>query len=230
MKTKLNECQKAIFTLINQKIISESCKSNMKIILNEAAGIKSPNDIKDFVEKHDAQIKKTASKMNGKQKSLFIKAYDFVIYACKKGLKFISEHWLDIVKLIGILFLGMFSYRLYCLAMPQIEKLFTMGRQGEIKAAQNANIALNNDGEALQQAVNNISNVIDNPNVKDKTLDKSQKTMKQRMIDKTIHDYKVAPQGKDLKDELNTIAKEIKKDPITARKRASGAGDLAMIK
>lgn len=56
--------------------------------------------------------------MKGKEKSFFRKAYDFVMYACGKGMKFIGDHWLDIIKLVGIIILGIFSYRLYCLAMP----------------------------------------------------------------------------------------------------------------
>jgi hypothetical protein len=56
--------------------------------------------------------------MKGKKKNLFIKAYDFIIYACNKGMKFIGDHWISIMKLMAIIIVGILSYKLYDLAWP----------------------------------------------------------------------------------------------------------------
>lgn len=227
----MNECQKAICNLVKPKMILEMKSIDAKKVIAEAAEVKSPADIKKFIDKNDEKIKMTSSKMKGKEKSFFLKAYDFISYASKKGLKFISDHWFDIVKLIGIILLGMFSYRLYSLAMPQIEKLFTFGRQNEIKAAKNASRNLDSDGEALQNAVNNITSAVDKQN--DNThiyKDKSSIDMKQRIINKTIDDYRFGQQDKDLKSALNRVASEIRKDPIAVRKRSTGSGNLTMMR
>ena len=166
--------------------------------------------------------------MKGKEKSFFVKAYEFILYACKRGIEFIGDHWLDIMKLIGIILLGLFSYRLYCLAMPQIEKLFTMGRDGEIRAAKNATRKLDNDGKRLQTAIDNFNDALDGkPNLDQ--IDTTAKTIKQRITDKAIRDYKVAPETSDLAGALNKAAAEVRVDPIEVRKQASGPGNIAIL-
>lgn len=151
-KTTLHECIKS---MVAKGHLNESQSKMLESILNDVEDIKSPEAVKKFMDKNKGKIAATASKLQGKQRNWFLKAVDFVQHAISKGLSFIGDHWLDILKLMAVISVGIFAYRMFPLVSSSIEDLFDRKKHAA-NAAQKASAALARDSEKDFQALEKI--------------------------------------------------------------------------
>lgn len=76
--------------------------------------ISNPDDVEEFLNKNELKYKETLNKLETeKQKSTLKKAWQYTWYAIKQGTAFVLKHWDKILKLLFILTLAFFSYKVY---------------------------------------------------------------------------------------------------------------------
>lgn len=205
--------ESCIKEMVDVKVLNENDQVLLESILDKAAGISSPDDVKNFMAKNEQNIAQAEQKLNGRQKTWFRKACDFIGYAIDKGMSFISKHWLTILKLIAIIMIGMWAKQLYPLVSNTIQKLFDANKNiGKAVKAANADIQAHS--KQLDNLEKNVNDVVaatsgGNDQLKDKMMKKVGDALSKTGIEG---------------------AKEDLSDPMKLRKSTSSAGGFSVIR
>lgn len=122
--------------LNSSKIITESSeelKKKVQEIQDEVKeevkdDVNQPRDVEKFLSKNKSKYQQTLNKCtNSKQKNVLKTVWEYTWYAVKQGTLFIIKHWDKILKLIFILALAFFSYKLYLFLTGTIDEYIISG-------------------------------------------------------------------------------------------------------